>query len=126
VAENSPYHAEKAGLVRAWLQEVFRPRELFIRVDGRVRYLTLSSRTQQWAAVAAAAVVFWTLFSTAGLFVQELRLGGKDDYIAAQEDRYAGLLAEIGGYHARYAKIARELEHNQGIALSTLVATARS
>ena len=120
MAENSRYHAEKAWLVRAWLQEVFRPRELFIRVDGRVRYLTLSTRTQQWAAVAVAAVAFWTLSSTAGLFVQELRLGGKDDYIAAQEDRYAGLLAEIGGYHARYAKIARELEHNQGIALSTL------
>jgi murein DD-endopeptidase MepM/ murein hydrolase activator NlpD len=104
----------------AWLDRVFRPREIFIRVDGRVRYLTLSVRVQKLAALAVVGIGLWTSVATTGLFVQEFRLGGKDNYIAAQESRYANLLAEIATYHARYAEIARELERNQGIALSTL------
>jgi murein DD-endopeptidase MepM/ murein hydrolase activator NlpD len=85
-----------------------------------VRYVTLSIGMQKLAALVVAGIGLWTFVATAGLFVQEFRLGGKDDYIAAQESRYADLLAEIGTYHARYAEITRELDRNQGIALSTL------
>lgn len=120
MTDSLPSHRERAGSEVAWLDRVFRPREIFIRVDGRVRYLTLSVRVQKLAALAVVGIGLWTLVATTGLFVQEFRLGGKDNYIAAQESRYANLLAEIATYHARYAEIARELERNQGIALSTL------
>ena len=73
MTDSLPSHSESAGPGAAWLARVFRPRELFIRVDGRVRYVTLSVGMQKLAALVVAGIGLWTFVATAGLFVQEFR-----------------------------------------------------
>ena len=106
----------------SWLERAFRPREIFVRVDGRVRYMTLSADVQKLAAAGVGLLAVWLVVATGGFLAQALWLSAKNDDLAEQKLHYMDLLDEVDGYHQRFERLTRDLEHKQTIMLAALEA----
>ncbi|MEC9344775.1 MAG: peptidoglycan DD-metalloendopeptidase family protein [Pseudomonadota bacterium] len=66
------------------IRNLFPERQIFVRVDGRVSYLTLTTRTQFVSALALAAVLGWSVAATVGM-----------QHRAGTIERQAGEIAEL-------------------------------
>jgi hypothetical protein len=70
----------------------FMPREFLIRGDGKIKYITVSTRTQLLASAGAALVVGWMAYSSVSLLVSTYALSGKESEIQETYTAYANLL----------------------------------
>ncbi|MGH6932665.1 MAG: peptidoglycan DD-metalloendopeptidase family protein [Dongiaceae bacterium] len=95
------------------IDRLFPPREIFLRTNGRVRYLAISRRQQ--LAVAGASLVFvaWILFSSTGFLLGNLLLDQRDGQIRKTAAAYANLQTEILATRQEFAQLAEELGANQ-------------
>src|SRR5215510_6103122 len=94
----------KAGMLRRRVVDVFdrafMPRELFLRADGRVRYVKISRRQQM---AAAAIVTGFAGFS----------LGHQSTQRHQAELAYAQLRAQLAASRARFAEMTTALNSQQ-------------
>src|SRR5262245_19001146 len=107
----------KAGMLRRRVVDVFdrafMPRELFLRADGRVRYVKISRRQQMAAAAIVTGFAGWTLASTAGLVIGGFSLGHQSTQRHQAELAYAQLRAQLAASRARFAEMTTALNSQQ-------------
>src|SRR5215468_10445473 len=95
------------------LDRAFVPRELFLRADGRVRYVKITRRQQMAAAAILTGFAGWTLASTSGLVVGGFVLGNQTAERHEAELAYAQLRAQVAASRARFAEMASSLSSQQ-------------
>src|SRR5215470_2241312 len=95
------------------LDRAFVPREIFLRADGRVRYVRVSRRQQMAAAAIVTGFAGWTLASTAGLVVGGFLLGQQSTQRHDAEAAYAELRAQVAASRVRFAEMAAALNSQQ-------------
>jgi len=86
---------------------------LFLRVDGRVRYVRLSRRQQMAAAAIVTGFAGWTVVSTAGLVIGGFFLSNQAAQRHDAELAYAQLRAQVAASRARFAEMATALGNQQ-------------
>ena len=57
----------KRSVVRRWLEHVFRERQIYLRSDGQVQFITLRPWLQISFAVVFTAGLFWLAFATVNI-----------------------------------------------------------
>lgn len=96
-----------------FISRTFAPREFLIRSDGRVKYITITTRTQMLAGVGAAALVGWMAYSSVSLLLSSYALSGKETEIQETKTAYSNLLAEVEKSYEQFRSIAQNLEDQQ-------------
>jgi murein DD-endopeptidase MepM/ murein hydrolase activator NlpD len=95
------------------LDRAFVPRELFLRANGRVRYVKVSRRQQMAAAAIVTGFAGWTLASTASLVVGGFVLSNQSSRWQEADAAYAQLRAQVAASRARFAEMAAALGSQQ-------------
>jgi murein DD-endopeptidase MepM/ murein hydrolase activator NlpD len=95
------------------VDRAFVPRELFLRADGRVRYVKITRRQQMAAAAIVTGFAGWTLASTTGLVVGGFILGNQSTQRHEAELAYAQLRSEVVASRVRFAEMASALSSQQ-------------
>src|SRR5882672_4578277 len=95
------------------LDRVFVPRELFLRADGRVRYVRVSRRQQMAAAAVLTGFAGWTLASTVGLAVGAFLFSHQSTQRHEADAAYAELRAQVAATRGRFAEMAAALGSQQ-------------
>jgi len=109
------------------INRLFVPREILLRTDGRIRYVTLSRRQQIAAASVATAVVGWCVLSSAGVIFSLCLLSNRGGQLqqgaaayaelsrqfAASRDRFSDLSQQVVASRLRFGELAQALSANQ-------------
>ncbi len=106
-------------------RKVFADREIFVRSNGSVRYVTLSGRVQALTALALVGLVAWASVFTVRAFVFDTEIAYRDHAInevrdAYEErvlrlrDRYDRLQAELEDSERRFDQVVRQLSGKHG------------
>jgi murein DD-endopeptidase MepM/ murein hydrolase activator NlpD len=105
------------------IDRYFVQREILIRAEGRVRYLTLTKKHQMAAAGLAAAFIVWATVSTVGGVIA----GWLASERGAESERLAGELNRIEGQvinlQEKFAAVSRDLSTNQQYVLDLVHAS---
>jgi len=99
--------------IRGWIASAIVPREILIRSDGRVRYITLSSRFQATFSLAMAGALCWLTYSSIGVVLSEIRLSTMNAEREEAKSAYVGMLNELADYYDQFANMADGLAQNQ-------------
>ncbi len=111
--------------IRQWYERSFpERREIILRSDGKMRYLSVGRRTQATVALVGVGLLSWTLVATGGLFLEASRLnsqqadhslvvGEKDRQIAAWQEARDQLLLTLEGYREENAYVSESLRENK-------------
>lgn len=112
-----------ARLQRQFLEHfdrLFAPREVFLRSDGRVKYIPLSRRQQLTAAAAATGFAGWSVIATAGLIAlgylymqQHSRLDESGAQLRAAQQAYVDLRQQVSAAGARFTEMTQALWYHQ-------------
>jgi murein DD-endopeptidase MepM/ murein hydrolase activator NlpD len=108
------------------MDRLFMPREVFLRSDGRVRYLKVSRRQQMAAAAAVTAFAGWTLASTAGLVAGAVFLESKNARLNDAAVAYDVLRQQLTASQQRFVDLARALDEQRTLALDLVSGAAQA
>jgi len=108
------------------IDRLFVPREVFLRADGRVRYLKVSRRQQMAAAAAVTVFAGWTVVSAAGLVAGALFLESKNARLDDAAVAYDALRQQLTASQQRFADLARALDQQRVLALGLVTGTAQA
>lgn len=95
------------------IERLFPPREVFLRANGRVRYLAISRRQQMTAAGLSLLFMAWVLFSSTGFLVGDRLLNQRDAQMQNAVASYSNLRADILASRQEFARLAEQLGANQ-------------
>jgi murein DD-endopeptidase MepM/ murein hydrolase activator NlpD len=95
------------------MDRAFVPRELFLRADGRVKYVKVTRRQQMAAAAIVTGFAGWTLASTAGLVTGGFILSHQSTQRHEADIAYAQLRAQVAASRARFTEMAAALSSQQ-------------
>lgn len=87
----------------------FRERQVFVRTDGRVNFVTLSRTRQLGYAALVATFFLWSLYVTAVYFSYDARLAAGNARIAQMEKAYEQIVAERNVATEKAAHAYRDL-----------------
>ncbi len=96
--------------LKAAYERLFAERELYVRSQGSVRYITLSSRVQLFSAIVAVAIVVWALTFTIRSVVSDGVLASRDERIRTIQESYERRLARQKN---RYERLSAALEDSE-------------
>ena len=116
----SVFHSLDAACAR-----LFPERELYVRSNGSVRYLTLSPTMQLVSAVAVMGVIGWAATVTVFSYVSDTELASRDQAmievkeayearVRKLQDRYSRLEAELTDSERRFDEVMRQLSGKHG------------
>jgi murein DD-endopeptidase MepM/ murein hydrolase activator NlpD len=98
------------------IDRLFAPRELFLRSDGRVKYVRISRRQQVTAAALTTGVIGWTLLATAGavaaivmILQQGVELRDAGAQLRDVRAAYADLHRQVAVAGAHFKQMTRSL-----------------
>ena len=106
--------------VSGLMDRLFRDREIFLRSDGKVRYLQVSRRFQKTVAVIGLSTLVWLGYASVNVIFHHQIVAAKVAKIEQQKLEYFDLLTEVSEYHEQFSSITRNLEENQTYLLSLL------
>ncbi|MEO1292329.1 MAG: DUF5930 domain-containing protein [Pseudomonadota bacterium] len=89
---------------------VYPTRELYVRSDGTVRYVTLSPRVQLIATVASVSLIVWALTFTVRSYVTDSEIATRDQAMVEVKRAYEGRVDKL---QARYRRLEAELEESE-------------
>jgi murein DD-endopeptidase MepM/ murein hydrolase activator NlpD len=95
------------------MDRAFMPREVFLRADGRVKYIKVSRRQQMAAAAIVTGFAGWTLASTAGLVAGGFILSHQTSQRHEADMAYAQLRAQVAASRARLSQMTAALSGQQ-------------
>jgi len=95
------------------MDRAFMPREVFLRADGRVKYIKVSRRQQMAAAAIVTGFAGWTLASTAGLVAGGFILSHQSSQRHEADMAYAQLRAQVAASRARLSQMTAALSGQQ-------------
>jgi murein DD-endopeptidase MepM/ murein hydrolase activator NlpD len=108
------------------MDRLFVPREVFLRADGRVRYLKISRRQQMAAAAAVTALAGWTLASTAGLVAGAFFVESKNARLHEASVAYDRLRQQLTASQQRFAELAQTLREQRALAFELVGGAAQA
>jgi murein DD-endopeptidase MepM/ murein hydrolase activator NlpD len=100
------------------IDRLFPDRQLFVRANDHVRFVTLSRRTQLWIAGSSLLLAGWVMASAALLLVFERKLDARDARIDRQRGAYEKLLSDVSQYQDKVAGVTQNLRSRQAYLLS--------
>jgi murein DD-endopeptidase MepM/ murein hydrolase activator NlpD len=110
-----------------WQTRAFAPREILIRADGKVTYVSISPALQKVIASTILIAIGWTTFSSVGLVMSERVIARKDTEVAAARQAYDNLMIGVGSAYDEFARLVDKLQKSQnellGLADSEIGAT---
>jgi len=89
---------------------LFPERQVLLRTDGEIRFVTLRRPLQMGLSAVCLALLAWTVYATVGLGVSEQSVAKRDASLAAMGKAYDRLSADLRSVHERYEAITRALE----------------
>ncbi|WP_170163658.1 peptidoglycan DD-metalloendopeptidase family protein [Eilatimonas milleporae] len=92
-----------AKRVEDWRRRVFPERQLFLRSEGRVRFITITSYVQMGLASAGVALAIWGL-TTSYVFLT------RDSVLASKERALNALSADYDALNRDYTRLERDVE----------------
>ncbi|HLB79581.1 MAG TPA: peptidoglycan DD-metalloendopeptidase family protein [Dongiaceae bacterium] len=102
------------------LARLFMPREVLVRTNGRIRYVTLSQRSQMAGAGLLLVLIGWLTIGSLGFAIQDRRLAGTEDALrlaeAAYRDLAAGMVARAQGNRAIAARSESDAATDRALA----------
>src|SRR3990170_187009 len=102
------------------LARLFMPREVLVRTNGRIRYVTLSQRSQMAGAGLLLVLIGWRTIGSLGFAIQDRRLAGTEDALrlaeAAYRDLAAGMVARAQGNRAIAARSESDAATDRALA----------
>lgn len=99
------------------LDRLLAERQVLVRSQGKVSYLSLNRRTQIATLLCAALLSGWFGYATAMYFAQSDIVQRKDAEIDRAKLAYRDLLGEFNEAQGRFSRIARALEQNHSFLL---------
>jgi murein DD-endopeptidase MepM/ murein hydrolase activator NlpD len=93
--------------IRRLAERLFPERQLFLRSDGRVRYLRLSQRLQVGVCGALLVGLLWSVFASGMYLVDGRVIQARNDEIENQRRTEEGLRERIAAYRERATEAAR-------------------
>ena len=109
--------ADKAAGLRAtlaaWRDDLFAERQVLLRSNGRVRYVTLSSRFQQGVVAVALIALFAGGWWTERYFHYARLVEVKNSAIDAAQNAYRGLYAQFADVMNSAETVSRDLERKE-------------
>ncbi|MCK6450268.1 MAG: peptidoglycan DD-metalloendopeptidase family protein [Alphaproteobacteria bacterium] len=99
------------------IDRLFPDRQLFVRANDHVRFVTLSRRTQLWIAGSSLLVAAWMVASSAMLLVLGRSLEARDARIDRQRAAYEKLLGDVSLYQDKVAQVTQSLRSRQAYLL---------
>ncbi len=109
---------KKRSRAKRLFQYLFPERQLFLRAEGRMAHIRLSSRLQVFLIFLVFAAGAWVAFSSASYVLHDDVLAAKDDQIAKVRLEYRSLLSEVAEYHKKFTDMSGDLEEYHGMMLS--------
>ena len=110
-----------------WQARVFMTREVLIRADGKVTYISISPALQKAVALTILAGIIWTTYSSVGMMVSERVIERKNTEVAAAREAYDNLMNGVGSAYDEFARLVGNLQKSQnellGLADSEMGAT---
>lgn len=101
------------GLI-AWLKalyaRVFPEREIYVRSEGTVRYLTLTPGLQFGATLAAISLLVWATFATVSSYVSDTEVASRDQALIEVKEAYTARVVKL---QQRYKRLEAELEDSE-------------
>lgn len=92
-----------------FLRKIFRSREVFIRVDGRVRFLRLSTPAQVMLFTMVVSAAAWSVYATASMHDRGDRIATQALQISFIERDRQRLGGELAATRAYYSNAASEI-----------------
>jgi murein DD-endopeptidase MepM/ murein hydrolase activator NlpD len=97
-----------------WLLDRLYPeRQIFLRARGEVSFITMGRRSQIGLSLMSLLVLGWLAYASAGIFLQQDIIAGKDNLIALMLGAHDRLNAEMRAVEKKYRKITANLADNQ-------------
>jgi murein DD-endopeptidase MepM/ murein hydrolase activator NlpD len=96
-----------------WQARVFMTREVLIRADGRVTYISISPGLQKTVAATLLMGIVWTTYSSVGLMMNERVIQEKTSEIAAARQAYDDLMTGVGSAYDEFARLVGNLQKSQ-------------
>lgn len=92
------------------LARIFMPRQILIRADGRVSYITVSSRLQKATALVGCSLAVWLVASSSSLFVSTYFLQKKDSEVEIARLAYEELLRDVATSYDQFQVLTGDLD----------------
>jgi len=96
---------------------LFPERQVVLRTDGRVSFVTLSHRLQLGVVGVLFLFGSWTAYTSVSYGLHDTILESKDGEIASARLAYRSLLMEVATYQQKFTSITRDLEENHSMML---------
>jgi len=113
--------------IKAAHAKAFVSRQIILRSDGKVRFITLSTRVQTAGAVIALMGFSWVVYSATALVTVDYEIASRDRAIEDKSQEvvevrgaYNDLVEQVRSYHRRFAEASSELADNQNKLLGLL------
>ena len=100
------------------IDRLFPDRQLFVRANDHVRFVTLSRRAQLWIAGSGLLVAAWMVASSAMLLVLGRSLDARDARNDRQRIAYERLLGDVSLYQDKVTEVTQSLRSRQAYLLS--------
>lgn len=110
---------EGRGTLTRVYRRLFPERQIYLRTDGEVRFVTFSGKLQLGLASFVLLLGAWFTFSTFQYIFQNNIIAAKNERIRAGQEAYRVLEGEMRDTQLRFINAARDLDakHSQLIAL---------
>ena len=96
---------------------LFPERQIVLRTEGRVSFVTLSHRLQLGVVGVLFLFGSWTAYTSVSYGLHDKILKSKDGEIASARLAYRSLLMEVATYQQKFTSITRDLEENHSMML---------
>jgi len=95
----------------------FPERQLMLRSNGRVSFVTLSRHLQLSVVCCMLAIVGWSAFASVSYVFYGKFLESKDNQVANARLAYRSLLSQVTSYQRKFSSITSDLESNHSMML---------
>jgi len=109
---------KKPSKIKHLFLSLFPERQFFVRTEGRLSHIRLSTRVQGFLALVVIMVGAWAAFSSASYILHDEVLAAKDNQIANVRLAYRSLLGEVAEYQKKFTNMSGDLEQYHGMMLN--------
>lgn len=96
---------------------LFPERQIMLRSEGNVSFVTLSKRFQLCFVAAILVFVGWSAFSSITYVFYSQFLESKENQVANARLAYRNLLSQVASYQQKFTHITKDLESNHAMML---------
>lgn len=105
---------------KAQCLRLFPERQLFLRSNNQVRYLTIPTEVQIVATVGAFIALIWLLIATLQVYLQSNSIQEREAVIASINDDYRSLSSDFSALEKEIARRTQLIEERQSVLDSVL------